>query len=81
MCIRDSPKPAGFHFPEASDEKEDNEKKAGSACDHEDLSSDSERVEEGSEFSDINNNSDVFHVEAAYSELPRTEQDAMIRIV
>eukprot|EP00973_Karenia_brevis_P001340 182074-Karenia_brevis.AAC.1 len=75
------PKPAGFHFPETSDEEEDREKKVPSACDHEDLSSDSECVDEGAEFSDTSDDSDVFHVEAAYSELPRTEQDAMIRIV
>eukprot|EP00973_Karenia_brevis_P058206 8102772-Karenia_brevis.AAC.1 len=64
------PKPAGFHFPEAFDEEEDAEKKLRSVCDHEDSSSDSQCVEEGSEFSDISDNSDVFHVEAAYSELP-----------
>eukprot|EP00973_Karenia_brevis_P058409 8134213-Karenia_brevis.AAC.1 len=39
-----------------------------------------QRVSSKAQNSVISDNSDVFHVEAAYSELPRTEQDAIIRI-
>eukprot|EP00973_Karenia_brevis_P041950 5806846-Karenia_brevis.AAC.1 len=63
-------KPSGFIFPASSDEEEAADKIVQDTCDHSDASSIAESVEDGSEFSDISENSDVFHVHAAHSELP-----------
>eukprot|EP00973_Karenia_brevis_P054783 7615972-Karenia_brevis.AAC.1 len=75
------PKPLGFSLLDNSDAQVAADKFVQGACGHGDASSVAESVGEGSEFSDISDNSDVFHVEAAPSELPRADEDATIRIV
>eukprot|EP00973_Karenia_brevis_P013583 1844557-Karenia_brevis.AAC.1 len=72
------PKTFWIHFPESSDEEDAPDKSEEDACDHGDASSVAESVGHGSDFSDISDNSDVCHVEAAHSQLLRTDEDAII---